>query len=184
MIGFLDLPPEIRNRIYSYTESLIPRSTTDASTPMDGGNYVVYRCMIHASYLPLESVNPYFPPSLPIQPSITRTCHQIRHETLSTFYGYNAFVIKDEYWPLKDGVRRPFPKALLDWLNSIKRYVPLIPTLVLWSTIKTGELKTAQLPHELIAALTDLDYNFQPDALDGWVDRILTDDEIASGEYQ
>ena len=117
------------------------------------------------------------------QQSITRTCRQIRHETLSIFYGCNGFVIKDEYWPLKDGVRTPFLKALLDWLNSIRPYVPFIPTLILWSTVKIGELKTAQLPHELIAALTDLDYNFKIDALHGWVDRVLTDDEIASRGY-
>jgi hypothetical protein len=50
--------------------------------------------------------------------------------------------------------------------------------------VKSRELKTAQLPHELIATLTVLDYNFKPDALHVWVDGVLTDDEIASREYR
>jgi hypothetical protein len=114
MTGFLDLPPELRNRIYFYTESLVPRSTTDASVRKDGGNYVVYKRMIHAAYLPVQEKNSYFPPFPPIQPNITRTSHQIRHETLRIFYGCNGFVIKDEYWPSKDGIKTPFPKALLN----------------------------------------------------------------------
>ena len=161
MTGFLDLPPEIRNKIYFNTESLVPRSTTDASVPKDGGNHVVYKRLIHSAYLPIQDKTLYFPPFPPIQPNITRTCHQIRHESLSIFYGRNGFMIKDEYWPSSDGIETPFPKALLDWLDSIKRYVPLIPRLVLWSTVKTGGLRCAQSTHELVAALTDLDYHFK-----------------------
>lgn len=50
--------------------------------------------------------------------------------------------------------------------------------------MKSGELKTAQLPHELIATSTVLDYNFRADALHAWLDRVLADDEIASREYR
>lgn len=67
----LDYPLEVRNKIYFCTETLVPPSTKNASVPVDGGNFVVYERMIHASYLPLEAKEkPYFPPSLPIQPTL------------------------------------------------------------------------------------------------------------------
>ena len=114
--------------------------------------------VIHTSYSPtiyhlFDEEGPFI---TPVQPNITRTCHQIRDETLPIFYGANAFYVVDNYWPGKDGTGfcDPFPKKLTTWFNRIKPHLPLVKAMELYG--REGKKEgCAQLSHELVAAITD-----------------------------
>ena len=73
----LRLPGELRNRIYR----LIVSQHFDQSTMLS--------LLVH------ESTPPSFRP-LPLQPYIAATCHQVRHEVLSIFFGERTFRIDQQ----------------------------------------------------------------------------------------
>ena len=163
MTGFLDLPPEIRNRIYFFTESLIathsdhkePAGDEDARLA-DGGN-CVFRGRWFCRYSPIHDtsrLDDHIP--FPRPPKITRVCRQIREETLPIFYGANGFDIEDWYWWEEEGVQTPFPKSLLRWLTSIRHYLHLMTSVSILC-----ELDCVQRAHEIVTMLTDQDLPFK-----------------------
>ena len=96
----------------------------------------------------------------PRLPPMTQICKQIRAETLSIWFGVNKFWVKDMYMPQRHGVKTPFPKVLIDWLNSISPHVSLFSHVEIdcWPT-------GPQSAHEIIAALTDYGFAFRAGAL-------------------
>jgi hypothetical protein len=164
---FLDLPPEIRNRIYFSTESLIatlsdhkqPRNGEEERVA-DGGNCVAIGCWF-CRYSPIHNTSrlgDHIP--FPSQPRITRVCRQIREETLPVFYGANGFIIEDWYWWEDEGIQTPFPKILLGWLNSIRHHLHLMTRVAILC-----EIDCVQREHEIVAMLTDQDLAFEDEVL-------------------
>lgn len=90
MTNFLDLPPEIRNRIYFYTESLVPTLLYEKPqriSIIDGGNCVYQRQLwpgYYADVRPSWAREATF--QSPVQPNVSRTCRQI-----GTYNRYQAF---------------------------------------------------------------------------------------------
>lgn len=154
---FLDLPPELRNRVYFYMPSLI------ASLPdperhcpkvrADGGNRVYngkwfyfYSPGYSKEYSEIDGKQR----SMPVQPSISKVCRQIRQETLPIFYGANGFLLVDDYLTRIDGNHTPFPTVILGWLDNISQHLSLMEEL----SIECG-FGCGQRAHEIIAVLTD-----------------------------
>ena len=164
---FLDLPPEIRNRIYFYTESLIatlsdhkqPRNQQEERLA-DGGNCVL-RGNWYCRYCPIHDTSrleDHIP--FPRPPRITRVCRQIREETLPIFFGANDFVVEDWHWWKDDGVQTSFPKILLRWLTSIRHHLHLMTSVSILC-----EYDCVQREHEIVAMLTDQDLPFKDGVL-------------------
>ena len=170
MTNFLDLPPEIRNRIYFYTESLVPTLVFErpqSASDIDGDN-CVYRGQILSGYYPRIQPSWAREPAFqfPVQPNVMRTCRQIRAETLPIFYGANQFRITDLYEFYYGGLRSPFPQVLLDWLYCIKPHISLITNM----QIEIRRRFSGQSAHEIVAALTD-EFAFNAGALNVCTDR-------------
>ena len=163
---FLDLPPEIRNRIYFFTDSLIATLSDhkqsrkyEPVSEADGGN-CVFREQWFCRYCPISDLwclGGHIP--FPSQPNITRVCCQIREETLPVFYGANGFIIEDWYWE-GEGVQTHFPKILLGWLTSIRHHLHLMTSAAI--LCKTG---CVQREHEIVAMVTDQDLVFKDGVL-------------------
>lgn len=179
MPGFLDLPPELRNAIYSYTESLLPTQHALTATTRyrsrtflaDGGNEI-HNDRITGRYIPADPTwfaewarfGVHFNPTVfPIQPSITQVCRQNREETLPMFYGGNKFEFVDVAVHELYGIKTPFLALLLRWLRAIQAHVPLFEELAIDAT-SVPEL-LAQRPDENVAALMDLGLPFKEGAL-------------------
>ena len=170
MTNFLDLPPEIRNRIYFYTGSLVPTlvfKEPQCISVVDGGN-CMYRRHILSGYYPRmwPSWAREAAAQFPVQPNVTRTCRQIRAETLPIFYGANQFLIAHEDHPHYQLRHSPFPKALFDRLNRIKPHLSLITSM----QVEVPYCGCAQRAHKIVAALTD-EFAFNEGALSVWTDR-------------
>ena len=91
MVTFLELPAEIRNKIYNYHESLRRHCDLDpASTSRE--KVAADRVRKLQSSL--------------LEPTITRTNRKIRKETLPIFYGANIFVIRPTRQGGIDALRR------------------------------------------------------------------------------
>lgn len=177
MPGFLDLPPELRNAIYFYTQSLVPTQHALPWTPLgiayrqvaDGGNEVEDGKILGRYNPAPPSVMAEFPRgghdirhiAFPTQPSITQVNRQIRAETLPIFYGANRFEILDWYGPRISGIKTTFLTLLLRWLRAIEAHIPLFKEL----TIDGAPGFMAQRPDEIVAALMDLGLPFKEGAL-------------------
>ena len=167
---FLDLPPEIRNRIYFFCESLMASLTVyrrpdryEDECLVGGGNCVV-RGEWFCRYSPISDKScPGDNIPLPSQPRITNVCRQIREETLPIFYGANGFVIEDWFWYEDEGVQTPFPKILLAWLNPIRHHLHLMKSMAIFC-----EMDCVKRDHEMIAMLTDQDLAFKEGVLKGY----------------
>lgn len=151
MTGFLDLPPEIRNEIYFHTESLI--ASLNEETTISVVDYPDEVNMVRwgkwcRRYEPVR----YRPNRFITQPSITRVSKAVREETLPIFYGANAFIVTDLYWPEADGIQTPFPKIILEWLDRIRAHLPLMTDV----EIDCHPRSCPHQAHEMVSALTDL----------------------------
>ncbi|KAK4618342.1 hypothetical protein CLAFUW4_12549 [Fulvia fulva] len=84
MKSFLDLPPEIRNTIYEFAVTCDNdedcRITACAPWPNAADRPIQELCM---------------------EPALTRTCRQIRHESLPMFYSMNTFCSDSNHFTLK-----------------------------------------------------------------------------------
>jgi hypothetical protein len=158
----LDLPPEIRNIIYFFVESLVapPFDSNISSKELDGGNKVCEGGILRW-YWPLEARIDIQPIQFLRQPAITKVCHQIRDETLPIFYSVNRFLILDQYYYAHDGVKTPFLNILWDWLNRIRPHISLMRHL----DIECHPAYCAQRAHEIITALTDHGFEFKAGGL-------------------
>lgn len=91
---FLTLPRELRDHIYEL--ALVDRETTrqheGARIPIRAGSYSV-------------------------QPALTKTCRQVREETLVIYYGFNTFYSMIE-WDASQSAFIMEP-GLVNWLKSI-----------------------------------------------------------------
>ena len=152
MTGFLDLPPEIRNQIYLHCESLvgpIPKARdnlVDVCHPIGENRFVGGGW--YGDYYPGEPTEEAI--RFLTQPAITKTCRQVRNETIPIFYGSNAIVLHDFYWPKMDGVWTPFPEVLRRLFRRIQLHVPLITCVVI-----DCDPGSAQAAHEVVSFLTD-----------------------------
>ena len=157
MKTFLDLPPEIRNRIYFFIESLVVPQPKPGSglEELDGG-INVYQGKIFAWYSPTETGIDYPPVHFPRQPNITKICRQMREETLPIFYGVNRFVVMDLYEYQSDGLQPTFPTILWEALNNVKSHISLMKHVEIQC-----RMSSAQMAHEIIAALTDHGFDFK-----------------------
>lgn len=98
----LELPPEIRDQIWSFAVTeWSPTKLNNSSTAISN------TLMLHKASIRIDRLN------TPPPPAVTRTCRQIRSETLHLYYSENIF----ECW-------RPLP-WLSDWSRS---------TFVAWLT--------------------------------------------------
>ncbi|KAK3657579.1 hypothetical protein LTR56_002354 [Elasticomyces elasticus] len=78
-LEFLDLPPEIRNLVYEYTVKQHDQCRGDNIVLWAGSKGLALDA--HAA----------------AQPAITRVSWQLRHDTLSMFYGLNKFAVLANY---------------------------------------------------------------------------------------
>lgn len=77
-IGFLTIPPELRNRIYE----LVLTQKDVILGPVEDGPMGIVTIGRSLWYPPFESQG---------QPALTKTCHTIRSESLAVYYGRNKF---------------------------------------------------------------------------------------------
>ena len=133
MTSFLDLPPEIRNRIYCYTWSIVPSLIAkperyvyeEGAFTLNGRLLFTYAGTIRSS----KEEAPFVPPQ---QPSISRTCRQIRSETLPIFYGANSFNLCDIGIEFANGIEGSL-KDVFKWLDVVKHHVPLMKNVIVTS---------------------------------------------------
>ena len=164
----LKLPPEIRNQTYFYMESLIAgvaqeivgRSRYSCHEYVDGEKCVQCAKWFVWYHPELEESYPHLF-KFPAQPSITKVCRQIRGETLPIFYGINGFIAIDLYSRSRNGITKPFPAVLLDWLSRIKHHLPLMSHLEM-SCYRDSEQKA----DESITMLTDHKLAFKEGVLE------------------
>ncbi|KAK5705563.1 hypothetical protein LTR97_002682 [Elasticomyces elasticus] len=79
-LQFMDLPPELRNRIHEYAVRYYDQWMTDSGTR----NHEILTAKWSESYAAM-------------QPAITKVSRQLRSETLEMFYATNQFVITLDY---------------------------------------------------------------------------------------
>lgn len=165
MTGLLDLPPEIRNCIWFFVESLVPthfNNDQDSLLQQVEGENSISQGKILAWYNPnfwIQTRNQEAATTFHFfQPNITRVNKQIRSETLSIFYGANTFVFLGSNYP-SNRLHVPWPKVLWMWLRSFKMHVPLMRRVEIQTTSRQQKV------HELVAALMDSEFNFVPTAL-------------------
>lgn len=89
---FLSLPAELRNRIYEMVFHRSQSCNLTAANHSRGGRAFQH----HVA-----------------QPSLTRTCQQIRNETLPVFYGSNWFLVELRPWMHAAVHTRTWLKAVL-----------------------------------------------------------------------
>ncbi|KAK5732234.1 hypothetical protein LTR17_010680 [Elasticomyces elasticus] len=94
-LQFMDLPPELRNRIHEYT--------------------VGYYEKLNLPQLPAAVTNLVY--ELPLQPMITRVSRQMRKETLSMFYATNHFFLNLDHVPDRELMAGTFIAST--WLRAI-----------------------------------------------------------------
>ncbi|KAK4944700.1 hypothetical protein LTR10_015870 [Elasticomyces elasticus] len=95
LLQFMDLPPELRNRIHEYTVS--------------------YYDTLNLPELPAAAINLVY--ELPLQPMITRVSRQLRKETLSMFYATNRFFLNLDQVPDRELMAGTFIAS--KWLRAI-----------------------------------------------------------------
>ena len=155
MTGFLELPPEIRNGIYFFFESLNPSMASFTCVPdLDvqqntDGNHAT-EAKWYAHYDPNDWRKEDCTREFPVQPNVTKVCRTIRNETLPIFYGVSSFEIWDLYWPKEEGVEMPFPKFVSRWLMRVDPHISLIRDFEI--TCGRGN---AQRAHEMVSFLID-----------------------------
>ncbi|KAK5721187.1 hypothetical protein LTR17_014828 [Elasticomyces elasticus] len=96
LLQFMDLPPELRNRIHEYTVQSHERcweETTDI--------HICYDFQIFAA----------------LQPAITKVSRQLRRETLAMFYATNSFVVELDRLNTDEQTTGKFPA--ISWLGTI-----------------------------------------------------------------
>ena len=176
MTGFLDLPPEIRNRIYFFCESLNPNMASFVTIPrysikqnIDGNHAKGAKWYAH--YDPDNWQKNNNTSEFPVQPNVARVCRTIRNETLPVFYGASSFEIRDLCWPEIEGVQMPFPKFVSRWLMRIKPHISLIRDL----EISCGNINP-QRAHEVVSFLVD-HFSFLEGTVKG-VERDWSDVEL------
>lgn len=170
MTTFLDLPPEIRNRVYFFTIELYAEDEVDSDLRASFG--MVNSTLFGASYEPGQyrsskglafsrCVKDHV--DFPTQPTVSKTSRKIREETLAIFYGGNSFLINDDsiLCPYEAvAPPTPFSKVVFDFFERIRPHLPLMTDV----KIRTfGE--SAQESHELVAALMDYGFEFKSGAL-------------------
>lgn len=139
--------------MYFFMESLNPAESIHGDRGLrrlravDGGNHTVYRCW-GVDYVISGDGNADI--TLPVQPSITSVCRQIRAETLPIFYGSNRFLLFDRILFWKHG-KDPFPKVLTTWFAMIRQHLSLM------SDVGIRSLNDSDT-HETVALLTDADF--------------------------
>lgn len=160
MVIFLDLPAEVRNRVYFDTESLVPtlfeptyNEVHGGPEDADGGYEMIsgrISCRYSITSKRLSGKRLIPSNTFPAQPIITKASREVRIEPLPIFYGANAFVILDGYEPWHDGVQTPFPKALLTWLHAVESYMRFFTRVEIYCLPRA-----AQRAHEVVAMLVD-----------------------------
>lgn len=178
MVTFLDLPPEIRNRVYFYTDELFARVVGSYERACWSiTNATIFKTYMHDPHrIHSNGCNSHlrngfdFPP----QPAISRTCRKVRAETLAIFYGSNSFTIMDRYnrgLQHTIDVHTPFPKAVFDAFQRLRAYLPLMTDVGILAAPSNS-------PDEMIAAFLDYGFEFRIDALKVKKFRVCTKREI------
>ncbi|KAK3696189.1 hypothetical protein LTR37_018091 [Vermiconidia calcicola] len=128
---FLDLSAEIRNRIYDSALRELPvgrppkNDWIAVADPNERyiGRFRFFRELPNSKFSKLQSMFS--------QPAISKTCRQIRQETLAMFYGANEFNIIEIYPKQCDDLRKPLLSFLAQWLTVIEQHVPLMNRLII-----------------------------------------------------
>ena len=135
MTSFLDLPPEVRNRIYYYTTALVPALFAVAASAGNDYPLVIKGSLIYVLN-PQDLGNDdddddddgavehteYEPPLFfPRQPDVTRSCRQVRKETLPIFYGANPIILT-----VPQQHCDTFFKRAVTWFLRVQRHIPLM----------------------------------------------------------
>lgn len=160
---FLDLPPELRNRIYFYSESVVgtyakAQKAQGFDNNLDGGNRMIQGAWF-VSYNPAFSAE-HSTFRFPTQPNLAQVCRQLRAETLPVFYGSTGFLVFDLYTYRWTGLHGPFVAVLVDWLKRIKPYLDLMTQF----EIVCAE-ESAVRADEIREMLADLDLGFKDGVL-------------------